>query len=489
MFLGERLATQAKKNTILLANPPFDNFTPQEKLSYSEKSAELRFSNKAAEMLWRTLPHLPEGGVFGVVLPQTILHSEDATDLRKVLVDQFELKEITLFPDKVFSFSDAESTIIIGRRKIAGGTGSVVYRRIRERQLASFRREPSSFARVSVLQAKFLDQPAYSLKLPDLEEIWTALRKHPILEAVSSVGQGLSYRSRDLPPRTRTYEADRFSGGRPGFVVFDRALCLHQLPTRYWMNLDRDAVLYPRSGGNTGVAQVLLNYAPASRGPWRLKALIDRDGHPVTSRFITVRPTGGSVSVESLWALLNGPIANAFAYSHLGKRDNIVGDIRRIPLPKQFASATLDRMVSAYWDAIATGMPPADLERLLLRVDAETLKLYGLPLELEQQVLSLFTDWKRVGVPFTQTKYLPTTLEGKVTLGQFLEMERAWSATNRERGQLIDKNIAGTITAGERTRLDILQAYADYHLQKVSPRPTHLLDELERRLGYQGRHS
>jgi hypothetical protein len=126
---------------------------------------------------------------------------------------------------------------------------------------------------------------------------------------------------------------------------------------------------------------------------------------------------------------------------------------------------------------------------LLVRVDAESLKLYDLPLELEQQVLSLFTDWDRVGVPFTQTRYLPAMLEGKISLWQFLEMERSWSATNQERGKLIDKNIAGTLTAEERVRLDILQAYADYHLQEVAPRPTHLLDELERRLGYQRRSS
>jgi hypothetical protein len=67
-------------------------------------------------------------------------------------------------------------------------------------------------------------------------------------------------------------------------------------------------------------------------------------------------------------------------------------------------------------------------------------------------------------------------------------MEGAWPATNRERGQLIDKNIAGTITAEERGRLDVLQAYADYHLQKIAPRPIHMLDELERRLGLHREH-
>ena len=50
--------------------------------------------------------------------------------------------------------------------------------------------------------------------------------------------------------------------------------------------------------------------------------------------------------------------------------------------------------------------------------------------------------------------------------------ERAdWPRLNRERGRLIDKDIDGTITSAERTRLDVLQAYADYHLENVAPRP------------------
>ena len=92
MFLGDRLATQAKGNSILLLNPPFDNFTPEDRLAYAGKSAKATFTNKAAEVLWRTLPQLPEGGVFGVVLPQTILHSDNAAALRKLIVEEFELK-------------------------------------------------------------------------------------------------------------------------------------------------------------------------------------------------------------------------------------------------------------------------------------------------------------------------------------------------------------------------------------------------------------
>ena len=487
MFLGDGLTAQAKKNTILLANPPFDNFTVEDRRMYEEQASAVSFNNKATEVLWRTLAALPAGGVFGFVLPQTILHSDNAALLRKLIVEKFELRDVCLFPDKVFSFSDAESAVIVGRRRQTSGNATVSYRRLRERDLPFFKSDPSVVKAKSIAQSRFSEGEGYSLRLPDLEEVWSALREHRALGDTSAVVKGLDYKGADLPRGAVTYSNKRFVGAHFGFITFDRGLPITELPKGHWMNLDANVIGSARSGTVTGTPQVLINYARTSRGPWRLKALIDRQGHPVTSRFITVRPIGGSVSLETLWALLNGPVANAYAYSHLGKRDNLVGDIREIPLPKRLSSATLDRAVAAYWDALARSAAETELASLLLRVDAEGLKLYDLPLALEQQVLSLFSDWERVGVPFKQARFLPGALDGKLGLSQFLEMEGAWPATNRERVQLIDKNIAGTITAEERARLDVLQAYADYHLQTVSPRPTRLLDELERRLGDKGR--
>jgi type I restriction-modification system DNA methylase subunit len=116
MFLEGRLAGQARKNTILLANPPFENFTPEERSYYEEAMSPVRFVNKAAEMAWRCLPHLTDKSVFGLILPQTLLHSANSTELRRFLANECEIKEICLFPDKEFSFSDAASAMIIGRK-------------------------------------------------------------------------------------------------------------------------------------------------------------------------------------------------------------------------------------------------------------------------------------------------------------------------------------------------------------------------------------
>ncbi|MEO8166322.1 MAG: N-6 DNA methylase, partial [Betaproteobacteria bacterium] len=116
MFIGNRLAEQTKGNTILLANPPFANFTDEELTKYSKADTNIIVKNKAAEMLRLTLPQLTPGSVFGLVLPQSILHGAFATDVRRFLLENFELREVSLFPDKVFKFSDAESAVLVGRR-------------------------------------------------------------------------------------------------------------------------------------------------------------------------------------------------------------------------------------------------------------------------------------------------------------------------------------------------------------------------------------
>jgi hypothetical protein len=483
MFIGDHLRDQAKRNTILLANPPFGNFSAQEQQTHKDKESGTCYFNKSAEMLRRALPEMPEGGVFGVVLPQIFLHSAEATGIREFLVNQCELREVCLFPDKVFSFSAAESAVLIGRRKKTSGRNKARYRRIREGELDAFRADYSVRTSRDVQQSRFIPKESFSLRLPDLEEVWTALADYPMLSSVAAVGRGLTYHGKSLPVGSRTYAEERFAGSVKGFVHFNRGLKTHELPRHYWLNLNPSVIQDAREGATTGVPQVLLNYAPASRGPWRLKALVDTTGHAVTGRFITIRPTKPSYPLEALWAVLNSPVANAYVYSHLGKRDNLVGGIRKIPIPKRASTEGVEIAARAYLSAAASETDDKTLQKLLRDVDGEILKLYSLPIETERSLLALFTDRERVGVPFRQAGYLPGDLEGKIGFADFADLERDWSVTNRERGRLIDKSIAGTLSADEQTRLDALQAYADYHLDQVAPLPTHILDELEKRLG------
>ena len=87
----------------------------------------------------------------------------------------------------------------------------------------------------------------------------------------------------------------------------------------------------------------MLNYARVSNAPWRLKAWIDKEGHPVTSNFIVMRPFENCIwTLNSLWALVNSPFANAFAYCNSMERNNTAGMMRSMPVP--FVSQDLSRL-------------------------------------------------------------------------------------------------------------------------------------------------
>lgn len=84
-----------------------------------------------------------------------------------------------------------------------------------------------------------------------------------------------------------------------------------------------------------------------------------------------------------------------------------------------------------------------------------------------------------MGVPFNQSRFLPEELEGKLRYSDFVAYEQNWPTTNRRRGDLIEKKIAGSLTELESVELDSLQSYADYYLDRTSPRSFPPLEELE----------
>jgi hypothetical protein len=77
---------------------------------------------------------------------------------------------------------------------------------------------------------------------------------------------------------------------------------------------------------------------------------------------------------------------------------------------------------------------------------------------------------------------LPEGFHADVSLADFRKIEESWPKTNRERGLLIDRQIAGELDDVQRVRLQVLQEYADYHINQVAPLAIKELAELERKL-------
>jgi len=426
------LSGKASKARILLCNPPFQNFTPEEKSNYAKKGVTLQYANKAAEVLGRTLPYMPADSVLGVILPRGFLNSVNSIPLRKILVEDFEIYEICVLPDNVFPSADHESAVVLGRKRTSRRiTNKTRYVRVREKTLDAFRDRYSAPEEV-IPQARFLDLDDYDLRTPELGPIWEYCRNLTPLQEIADIGKGFDFKGKDLPEGLITFSKTKFSGGVKGFLKFHRDLKLTDLPKIWYLNLGSQAIKSRRRGTDPGIPQVLLNYAPVSRGPWRLKALIDSKGYPVTTRYIVVRPKTKEWSLKVLWAILNSPFANAYAYCHSLERNNQTGMIRSLPIPDSdsYSLHRLANLVQDYFDLydsrgkiLVSEVYTKEAERRMLAIDAEVMRLYDLPPRLERQVLDLFNGWERKGVGFKFTGYFRKDFESYIPLYEYLSEE------------------------------------------------------------------
>jgi len=500
MFEGDTLAEGTRQASLVLANPPFEDFKRAERQALTDHGNKPDLNNKSAEMLWQVATNMQPGAALGVVLPQGVLHSRDAARLRRLLATDFEIKEICLFADKVFKFSDAESAVIMARRRKAArsATHSVAYRRIRESGVEQFRKTFEASSSAFVDQADLSENEESSFVVPELRELWEFCHDYQRLGSVADVGKGLDFRSRsdpEFPEGEDTVSPRPRKGFAPGFVRMRKALLTHGLPDPAWLNLAPHVVLSRRRGATAGVPQVLLNYARVSRGPWRLKALIDRDGHAVTSRFLVVRPNSKLWSLELLWAICNSPLANAYSYAFSGKRDILAGHMQGMPVPKLdgVGFQQLIRFVQSYFKAAvrSTERPnDAEVEKLRefhWRIDAEVLRLYQLPVELEHQLLLLFSGEARRGVPFTQTEYLPKGLTDPISLRDLIAITYDWEKTNERRARLILDEERKGLGRRRQAKLDHLQHLTDMRIRLAAPLPLDELDSFAAKLKRQGR--
>ncbi len=508
MFASDIIESETRKANIVLLNPPFESFGSDAHAGW--------LKNKAAETLSRIVHNLPAGGVIGFVGPQGILQSKQARDVRRTLLENYEISEVLLFADKVFQYGTPESTVIIAR-KVKKGVRSrsnrVSFLRVREGNVAIFAETQQTDSAEKAETASLLADANSPLYIPDCPLVWNHLNhaSFSTLDDIAILGQGLFHKGAGTFIREA---AEPFKDGEPGYVGWKISQLTHCHPDIAYINLSPEAI--DRSVRGVDYApQMLLNYAPVSRGPWRLKSLIDEVGHPVTSRFVVVRPTKSDYSLPVLWALLNSPIANAFAYCHLSKRDNLVGSFRKLPVPKltRYQARELENTAKNYlksanrWsDAQSddnddemplfkstgakknkTSVPTEEeLYMLHLRVDAEVMRLYGLPPELERKLLTLFSGEERKGVPFKQIGYFPKGFEGLNTAAELLTVLADWEPKAVRKSELILKKAAHTASTEDLVELLELKRLSVARRDLLAPPPIaeakQIYDELVRRV-------
>jgi len=438
IYNGDILKDAAQRANILLCNPPFGNFSKEDK----EKYKNLETGNKAAEVLARTLCHMLPKSVFGIILPRVFLHRKNLSPLRKYIIENFEIREICLLPENVFGSASHLSCLVLGRKvrendKITN-KNKIRYVRISKDDLDEFKDTYNTTETEIINQQVAKKASDYDFRLSILlSDVWEYCDGLSRLSDIAVVGRGLEYKN-----VKNSTSREYFTGAVQGFVRFSRTkedkrkrkktdIKLTELPDLYWMDLSDDAIENPRYGKSPECAQVLLNYARTSgNNPWRLKALIDRERMPVTNSFLVIRPENTEWSLEAIWALLNSPFANAFAFCYCMERHNLESIIRGVPLPKCNSSdlQTLKGMVLDYFALYQDGFFQSEAidkegEKRMSAINAEVMRLYDLPPKLEREVLDLFNGYKRKGIYFKFDRYFPEGFESWIPLHEYFSEE------------------------------------------------------------------
>jgi hypothetical protein len=148
--------------------------------------------------------------------------------------------------------------------------------------------------------------------------------------------------------------------------------------------------------------------------------------------------------------------------------------LQKVKLPKrvkvkQKDDRTLSLFSDEESDAARIEEEKDRLRGLHWRVDAEILKLYALPPELERALLDSFDGVPRVGVPFDQKGYIPLDFDKVQTLDEFLKITDEWGSLDERRMRLIEKKYDEGLNTEEKRELTELKRLFDLRRWHLAP--------------------
>jgi hypothetical protein len=416
---------------IVLCNPPFSDFTEKERQVYKPQSV-----HKPAELLLRVSQSLPEGAVIGFVLPRVFLDGRGYREAREAVARRFEEIELVNLPDdRVFESARHKTTLLIAMTpRQASRTISIFHRKVCDTGAPDFlnryqasREDRAAFPEVQVCR---------SIGVPDLQDIWERLKGHPKLgELTSGVHRGIEW---NIPltrmnPMTRNREfisqnarklisRTPASGYHRGVKDVPRDFYSFQMPSTCYLNCNPE---YQRTNAYKlpwNDSKVILNASRKSTGPWRIVACADLNGLVFYQTFTCVWPTG-PWKPDSIAAILNSPLSNAYVAANEYGR-HITGEvIKEIPMPdpSRLDQAGLCLLVEQYVSVLSTQRMLSGIaqgnqaHRILRQIDALILKAYELPARLERQLLEYFRGHRRQ-VPFDFGPYYPEGFNAYIPL-------------------------------------------------------------------------
>lgn len=406
-FADKVIENASKNSMILIANPPF------EKTKINDKALP-----KPLEFLQRSLPNLPDGALIGLVLPRSFLDSIAYKEERKFLLNNFEINAITTLPDKIFLYSEAETVIVSARKRKPQKSRSFPYTEVRNEHREVFKTKFGFTWREKVPQSYFDRTKENRLIVPFLKEVWNRIGTYPCLHEVAMVKTGIRYKS--SIPENLLVQNSEFPDSKKGIFNVTPGFYQYIAIDTVYMSTKKEHMQSTAIKCPWDLPKVILPASRMSRGRWRFAGAIDTQKRVFSRRFYGAWPKS-SISVHTLAAILNSPVAQAFVYCNVSGRDILIKTYEDIPIPKiediQKNEEIIANRVRRYLTELKSA--PSQAYKTLLEIDAEILKLYRLPPKLERQLLDIFWGQER-DIPFEFKGYIPPEMASWIPLHIYL---------------------------------------------------------------------
>lgn len=358
---------------IVLCNPPFGQFTTNERERYPHRRA----ANKGVEALLRVLENPPL--MLGFVLPRSFVDGSIYRSSREQLANLYGNISITALPDIAFRFSEAETVVVLASER--------TYEERHLHRAFVSKRDYKRFVQTGLPTWEDIEQvPAEQTTVPQLwrHPLAKGLEEHlkdfSRLEQVADIHRGVEYKT----PAKKHVSDHAMRGFVPGLHNVDDGL--EPYLVREWKYLDADPNVMRTAAYHFpwDKPKVIANAARLSRGPWRIMAAVDVDGLLCYQRFHGIWPKDDTPT-ELIAAVLNGLVANVLLSSSETTRDNLVRALRAIPLPDltQEETDSVCELVRKYrgqaWAQDQLDIAEVSARELAVQIDTIVLSGYHLP--------------------------------------------------------------------------------------------------------------
>lgn len=422
IFVSKEFSTDLKNAGVVLCNPPYEDFTKNERNIYSN----LRSVHKPVELLSRVLKNTSLNCMLGFVLPRQFLDGNAYKSIREQLAKRYEEIDVVALPDRIFHLSQIETSLLIAKKpRQDTQTTKISFVKINDNTRQRFLDEyVYSWKSVSTDE---INISAKSFAIPYLKEVWEKLRFLPQISQYTVIHRGLEWKNFS---EENCYSKTAKKGFRKGYARVNGALYIYSRPKPIFLNCRRDMVdSVNRLAYPWGKQNIFINSNRISRGPWRHAAFIDFEGNICSKNFHAIWVKDNNVSLEYVAAVLNGPVANAFVSTRERGWYNTINTIKQIPFPQLSASEqyTIKELVNIYLKIFheenSKALPNySELKHVLLKIDSIVLKGYALSPRLERELLDYFSGHNRP-VSFDFKEYLPQTFTPNIPLWMYLSSE------------------------------------------------------------------